>query len=185
MDNPIMKIQKIRPEDSPVVLIRATAFLQGLKPKQIFDVIYDTAYRTKWDHVVAGFRVVEKIDEVTDIIYFMIKAPFGVSTRDFVQQRCYQLDYPQKDHVVISFVSTTHPSVPPIKNHIRGETILSGYIIRPARSDPHNSTEMIIISQVDIKGSIPKTIVNYVASKAPLEWVNKMVKAVKEKPRSH
>jgi hypothetical protein len=181
LDQKIMRIFKIKPEDSPVVLIRGIAFCEGLRPKQIFDVIYDSAYRQKWDSVVSNFQVVEKIDDYTDIIYFLIKAPFGASNRDFLQQRRFRMNYPEKGHIMISFQSTTHHSVPPQKSAIRGETVISGYIIRPAPHDP-NSSELVIISQVDIKGAIPKTIVNYVASKAPLDWVNKMMKASKERP---
>ena len=47
--------------------------MEDLTPKQIFDVIYDTNYRAKWDTVVSNFRVIEKVDEFQDIIHFIIK----------------------------------------------------------------------------------------------------------------
>ena len=113
---------------------------------------------------MSNFTVIEKIDQISDIIYFVIKvisfsfqyyklaqAPFGVSNRDFLQRRRYELDYPQKDHIIISFQSTTHPSMPPVKGNIRGDTVISGYIIRPSLKDPDNSSELVILSQVDIK----------------------------------
>jgi hypothetical protein len=184
VDHKIMKIFKIKPEDSDVVLIRGTAFCEGLRPNQIFDVIYDSAYRQKWDTVVSNFQVVQKLDEFTDIIYFIIKTPplTPVKNRDFVQVRRYKKDFPEPGHITISFQSTTHPSVPVQKNNVRGETIVSGYIIRPARKDPQNSSELVILSQVDIKGSIPKVIVNTVGAKAPFDWVNKMMKASRDRP---
>ena len=61
------------------------------------------------------------------------------------------LDYPTPNHIIISFQSTTHPSVPPTNKAIRGETIVSGYLIRPSKRDPLRSSELVIISQVDIK----------------------------------
>ena len=38
----------------------------------------------------------------------------------------------------------------------------------------------MIISQCDVKGKIPKYIVNFVASRAPSDWVNNLKKACKK-----
>lgn len=76
----------------------------------------------------------------------------------------------------MSFQSTTHPARPPVKNRIRAETHIAGYVIKPSAQDP-NSTDMCILSQVDIKGNIPKVIVNMVSGRAPADWVNKLKKA--------
>jgi hypothetical protein len=40
-----------------------------------------------------------------------------------------------------------------------------------------DSSILKIVSQTDVKGFIPKYIVNYVASKAPIDWVNNLKKA--------
>lgn len=50
----------------------------------------------------------------------------------------------------MSFVSTTHPSMPSIKGNIRAETHIAGYIMKPSPKDP-SSTDLCILSQVDIK----------------------------------
>ena len=87
----------------------------------------------------------------------------------------------------MSFQSTTHPAMPPQKGAIRAETHIAGYVMKPCEDDP-NSTEFCILSQVDIKvigirrtliyqGMVPKFIVNYVAGKAPAEWLQKLTKA--------
>ena len=52
----------------------------------------------------------------------------------------------------------------------RGETILSGVIIRPDPEDPYNSSKMSIMLQNDIKGWVPHFVVNAFAARAPLEW---------------
>ena len=85
-------------------------------------------------------------------------------------------DYPEKDTIVMSFQSCTHPAKPPLKKRIRGETHIAGYVIKPSTKKPH-STDLCILSQVDIKGQVPKAIVNLVAGKAPAEWVSKLRKA--------
>lgn len=74
----------------------------------------------------------------------------GVSDRDFVQKRNYQLDYPEKGTITMSFQSFAHPKMPPHKNRIRGETHIAGYVIKPSTKAP-NSTDLCILTQVDIK----------------------------------
>jgi hypothetical protein len=132
------------------VLIRAWAFIEGFTPDEVFEQIYNAEKRCKWDTVATGLRVVDTIDEKTDVIYFCVKAPFGVSNRDFVQLRDYEFGYPQAGQIIMSFVSTTHPAQPPIKGNIRAETHIAGYLIKPSVKDPR-STDLCILSQVDIK----------------------------------
>ena len=106
----------------------------------------------------------------------MIKTPFGITRRDWLQQRIEIHDYPEPGTIVLHFVSTEHPEMPPKKGIIRAETIISGYIIRPTTEKTCNVT---IISQNDIKGLIPRALVNSIASKAPVDWVNNMNKGCK------
>ncbi len=86
----------------------------------------------------------------------------------------------------MSFMSITHPSMPPIKGTVRGETYIAGYVFKPSAKNPKNS-DFCILSQVDIKvfhlcwlivqGAIPKFVVNYVAARQPHEWLLKLQKA--------
>lgn len=55
----------------------------------------------------------------------------------------------------------------------RGETILSGVIVRPDPEDA-NSTKMSVLLQNDVKGWIPHFIVNAFAARAPGNWRNDM-----------
>ncbi len=55
------------------MLLRAWAVIENFTPKEIFDQIYDTTNRAKWDPVTCGLRVVESIDETSEIIYFYVK----------------------------------------------------------------------------------------------------------------
>jgi len=174
--NPLIKIDKIRPEGSPVVLIRAWAYIEGFTPKEVFDQIFDTEKRAKWETVTMSLSVVENINETSQVIYFYVKTPIGISERDFVQIRNYKLDYPQKDHIVMSFKSVNHPKAPPMKGRIRAETHIAGYIMKPSEKDP-NSTDFCIVSQSDIKGNIPKVIVNMASGKAPAEWIKRLIQA--------
>ena len=52
---------------------------------------------------------------------------------------------------------------------MRAHTSISGYIIRPSKLGKH-STDMTILTQTDIKGKLPKALVNMMAAKAPTSW---------------
>jgi hypothetical protein len=130
-------------------MIRAWGKIRGFTPKEVFDQIYDTENRQKWDTITNNIRVVESLGDDTEVIYFIIKAPF-VSNRDFVQRRNFQFDYPKKDHIIMSFVSVTHPAFPPVKGNVRGETHIAGYVIKPNDED-RNSTDICVLSQCDVK----------------------------------
>lgn len=66
------------------------------------------------------------------------------------------------------FKSVTHPKCPEKSRIVRADTIISGYIFEKMENeDGSYGTNMIIISQNDIKGIVPKAIVNMVAGKAP------------------
>ena len=57
----------------------------------------------------------------------------------------------------------------------RAKTILSGTLIRPYDDDP-NSTKLTILLQNDPMGWIPKFMVNMLASRAPIEWQERLSK---------
>lgn len=174
--NQIIKIEKIKPENSPVLLLRAWAIIEGFTPREVFEQIYNTEKRCKWDTVTADICTVEKIDQSSDIIHFVIKTPFGITERDFLQRRDYIFDYPEEGTITMSFQSCEHPLKPPTKNRVRGETHIAGYIIKPSTTKP-NSTDLCVLTQCDIKGKVPKAIVNLCASRAPADWVAKLKKA--------
>lgn len=90
-----------------------------------------------------------------------------------MQRRVYIRDYPEPHDIMMHFVSIDHPSMPIKKKVIRAETLISGYVLRPR--GPKTCT-LTIISQNDVKGLIPKIIVNKCASKAPADWINNLLK---------
>jgi len=79
---------------NPCVIIKANAVIPNSTVDEITDQIYLESLRVTWDEVTKGFKVIEKIDDFTDIIYFYIKAPFGVASRDFCEKRAIKRNYP-------------------------------------------------------------------------------------------
>jgi hypothetical protein len=58
---------------------------------------------------------------------------------------------------------------------VRANTVISGYFIKTISHNPVK-TLMSVISQTDIRGKIPTSLVNSVAQKAPRDWVNNLLK---------
>jgi hypothetical protein len=52
---------------------------------------------------------------------------------------------------------------------------MTGYLLKEVGE---KETHLIIINQTDIKGLVPTWIVNMVASKAPITWINKLEKGI-------
>lgn len=138
----------------------------------VYKAIWDTAIRTEWDKLFHEFRLIE-VNPEYEVLYYMIKTPFGITRRDWLQRRIEIRNYPEPNTIILHFISIDHPKMPPKKGIIRAETVISGYIIRPMTQ---RTCKVTIISQNDIKGLIPTSLVNKVASKAPADWVTNMKK---------
>ena len=167
-------IYKRKEEHSPVILIKAYTTLRNLPPEKVFRLIYDLEIRSEWDNVLSNMYIFDKINENIDHMYSLYKAPFGISNRDFCQRRTKSMGY-KGTSFMIHFESVEHPDCPAIKSNIRAHTTISGYIIRPDPKNP-GSTLMTILTQTDIKGLVPKFIVNTAAAKAPKDWTRNFIK---------
>jgi hypothetical protein len=158
-----------------MVMIKAIATLAGIPKDIIFEAIYNTDIRQKWDKLFHKFEVVEHDEEKMEtVLYYVIKAPIGISNRDFLQMRKVVHDWPSPGITYMHFKSIDHDDKPLVKGTIRAETIISGYVIEQIQDDPP-ITQLTVISQNDIKGLIPKYLVNMASGKAPKQWVNNLI----------
>ena len=166
---------KKKTEGTPMVLIKAIATLRNIPGDIVFRAIYDTSIRQSWDKIFYKFEVVEHDEEKLEtVLYYVIKAPLGISNRDFLQLRKCRHNYPKKGVKTLHFKSIEHQEKPPVSGIVRAETILSGYVIEQIEEDPP-VTQLTIISQNDIKGLIPKYLVNMASGKAPKQWIANLI----------
>lgn len=177
VDRPKLKGYKKFVEGSPLIMVRCDVQLPGITANECFQTIYDFELRKVWDKALPRLDVVEKIDQTTDVIYSMFKSPWGVDNRDFCQSRKYGTNVAGLDYAIY-MVSIDHPDCPPIKGNVRAHTYISGYTVKKDPADPENSCSMMIVSQVDIKGLVPKFIVNSLAAKGPADWAAGLETAV-------
>ncbi|CDJ65062.1 Start domain protein, related [Eimeria necatrix] len=128
------------------------------------------------------------------MIYCLMKAPFPVSNRDFLQWRRTEED-PEAKIVRMLMRSADHPSMPERSGVVRAETLISGYIMQQ-KPDDENSSTLFILAQTDVRGLIPKVrlgwfagwaqwIVNTTAARAPVGWVENLKKACKAYMKEH
>jgi START domain len=118
--------------------------------------------------VLSNFEIVEdNPEEGRSVVYYQVKAPFGVTNRDFLQQRKVKFDYPKMGMTTMHFRSIEHEKMPLRPKFIRADTIISAYLFEEEVGDKGIVTKLTIVSQNDIKGIIPKTLVNMASGKAP------------------
>jgi len=154
----------------PVVLVKGNAILEGIPLDIMWNAIADLDLRKSWDTVFSTMEVVETNPDGTEIVYSILKAPFGVQSRDFLQKRTIVHDYPNKGQIIIHFVSVENEKRPVVKKYIRAHTFVSGYFFTELSASPLKC-KVDIVSQTDIKGLIPKAIVNMFAASKSKGWV--------------
>jgi len=155
-----------------VMLVKAYAQFEEISCKKVAFHIGDIPTRLKWDTTFSDFKLIESDIDGCEIIYCLLKAPFPVANRDFLQWRRTETD--ATDTTKIMMRSASHPSIPEKNGVIRAETLISGYIIEPKSP---TSTSLFILAQTDVKGYIPKWIVNAGAARSPIQWVENLRKA--------
>jgi hypothetical protein len=69
-----------------------------------------------------------------------------------------------------------HPLQPVMKGRIRAHSTASGFTFQ---NNP-KGCEISFVSNNDIKGRIPKSLVNYASAKAPFEWFENLRKACRK-----
>eukprot|EP00118_Oscarella_pearsei_P009823 m.57459 g.57459 ORF g.57459 m.57459 type:complete len:211 (+) comp34737_c0_seq3:2-634(+) len=149
--------------------------LSGIPPEDAFDLLTNYEVRQKWDDRLLRYQVLES-NQDHDTIYWVLKLPSPCDNREFVMRRTIKKEpglYAALDR------SVDHPKAPQKTGLVRGEILVFGGTVRPGEKD--NSSRVMFLLQVDLKGKLPKGIVNYVMQSSPLEARDNMMKYYKTK----
>jgi hypothetical protein len=65
------------------MLVKAVATLRGIPADIAYRALYDTKIRMSWDKVFSSFEVVDS-DDSSAVLYYVIKAPIGITNREFL-----------------------------------------------------------------------------------------------------
>jgi len=146
--------------------------------------LFDHDLRIIWDTNFTDIHDIEKLSNGSTIVYYAMSSPFPqlVGNRDFLHLRSVKV-LPKEEGKIILDVSTVHPKVPEKDYFIRAETKISGGLLEPTLV-PNVQTKLLdqgtlycCITQVDMKGIIPKSLTNLVASTVTSAWFYSLSKA--------
>ncbi|KPP67281.1 steroidogenic acute regulatory protein-like [Scleropages formosus] len=89
-----------------------------------------------------------------------------VGPRDFVSVRCAKR---RGSTCFLAGMSTNHPDMPEQKGFVRAENGPTCIVMRPSAEDP-NKTRFTWLLSIDLKGWIPKAVVNQVLSQTQVDF---------------
>jgi hypothetical protein len=178
-------------EKSGLVRTRTWARIAGVPPQTMFHILYNNEARKNWDHHYARFDTIwiDEKDPNLDILDAIVSAPIGCANREFLEWRRRLVPDRNRDphsgKFVIFLRSWSSPeSRPVLKGNVRAEVWLSAYLIQ-WWTDPSTGqilgSDVMVMTQIDIKGLVPKYLVNALSNSAPKKWVKGVTNAaVKE-----
>ncbi|CAG9330859.1 unnamed protein product [Blepharisma stoltei] len=125
---------------------------------EVIEYIKDINRKAEYDDMFESGYVIEKLTDEMEIAYQKYKKTGPVSSRDLcLLQRRFDLE---GGKIVAIAMSTTHPNCPETK-FVRAHLYLGCFVLTPVSP---TVTHMVYMINVDIKGSIPKFIINSVQS---------------------
>jgi hypothetical protein len=144
-------------------------------PHEDVAILLGREMRPRWDDKLMAYDLLEEFDNYT-INQVSLKVPSPCSNRDLVQAETVRRD---EDKIMIVMKNATHEKAPVRKNFVRAELFPSSFIIRPDESNP-GSSKMTVLAQFDMKGVLPKFVVNHFAVDGPLVLRDSLLKFHKE-----
>lgn len=145
-------------------------------PEEIASYLKRDNVQKEYDDQFAEGGTVQELSMDAKFVFNRFKGVFMVSGRDF----CMLAITVRKpgDTIIISSFSHEHDDCPPHKKYVRAELVIGGWILKPDENNP-SKTFAQYVTQSDLKGNIPKKIVNGVAEKQGL-LITKVNEAMKK-----
>nr|XP_020446169.1 steroidogenic acute regulatory protein, mitochondrial [Monopterus albus] len=124
----------------------------------------------EWNPNVKQVKILQKIGQDTMVTHEVSTETPGnvVGPRDFVSVRCNKR---RGSTCFLAGMSTKHPKMPEQKGVVRGENGPTCIVIKPCAEDP-SKTNFTWLLSIDLKGWIPKTIINKVLSQTQVDFAN-------------
>jgi len=152
-------------------------------PQEVVEaVLFVHSLRISWDKVLEDVKEIDELDGQAHLLHIITKAPPGVTYRDFVHLRRVRHNSKDKSKVVLD-ISTLSDKVPEHQDYIRAHTFCSGAILlsdlipNMETKKLDEGTKYSMISQLDMRGYIPKTIVNWAVAYKSMDWFESLNQA--------
>ncbi|KAM5135247.1 stAR-related lipid transfer protein 3 isoform 1-T3 [Mantella aurantiaca] len=154
------------------------AFIQCPAEVVYQEVILQPEKMVLWNRTVALCQVLQRVDDNTLVSYDVSAGAAGgvVSPRDFVNIRRIER---RKDRYLSAGIAGTHPSRPPLTKYVRGENGPGGFVVLKSSRNPSVCT-FIWILNTDLKGRLPRYLINQSLAATMFEFCNHLRKRVSE-----
>uniref|UniRef100_A0A8C3LZQ8 Steroidogenic acute regulatory protein, mitochondrial n=1 Tax=Chrysolophus pictus TaxID=9089 RepID=A0A8C3LZQ8_CHRPC len=121
-----------------------------------------------WNPSVKEVKILQKVGKDTLITHETAAAVPGniVGPRDFVSVRCSRR---RGSTCVLAGMSTKHGAMPEQQGFIRAENGPTCMVLRPLAGSP-SQTKLTWLLSIDLKGWLPKTIINQVLSQTQVDF---------------
>ncbi|XP_028337599.1 steroidogenic acute regulatory protein, mitochondrial isoform X2 [Physeter macrocephalus] len=134
----------------------------------------------EWNPNVKEIKVLQKIGKDTVITHELAAEAAGnlVGPRDFVSVRCTKR---RGSVCVLAGMATHYGEMPQQKGVIRAEHGPTCMVLHPLAGSP-SKTKLTWLLNIDLKGWLPKTIINQVLSQTQVDFANHLRKRLQSRP---
>ncbi|XP_037381950.1 steroidogenic acute regulatory protein, mitochondrial [Talpa occidentalis] len=134
----------------------------------------------EWNPNVKEIKVLQKIGKDTVITHELAAESAGnlVGPRDFVSVRCAKR---RGSTCVLAGMATHFGEMPEQKGVIRAEHGPTCMVLHPLPGSP-SKTKLTWLLSIDLKGWLPKTIINQVLSQTQVDFANHLRKRLESSP---
>ncbi|KAF0727797.1 hypothetical protein LEN26_000322 [Aphanomyces euteiches] len=136
--------------------LRVSQVVHG-SPTDVFKLIMNTARYQRWDSSVASIKVIQAMDDHSDIIYVQLRPvyiwPKWQKPRDLVLMRYWRRE--EDGSYFVMYQSTTHPECRVRHNYVRASILGGGYVIAPQKSSIAGGVRSLVtyVLRYDPKGN--------------------------------
>jgi hypothetical protein len=164
----------------------------NVPPEVVSEVLFNHKLRLAWDSVLESINEIDTTPFGSTVLHITARSPpmTMVANRDFVHVRTTRetahTSVKGETAKAVVDISIEHPAAPEKEGVVRAITLLSGGILESTlipnmqTKGLDNGTIYHMISHVDLKGYIPKTIVNLVSATTTLSWFESLATAAEK-----
>lgn len=159
-------LSKVLPDIGKVFKLEV---LLDQRPDNLYGELVDNMEQMgEWNPNVKQIKILQRIGQDTMVTHEMAAETPGnvVGPRDFVSVRCAKR---RGSTCFLAGMSTHYAGMPEQKGFVRAENGPTCIVMRPSTEDP-DKTKFTWLLSIDLKGWIPKTIINRVLSQTQVDF---------------
>ena len=173
-DKPDLKAWKATAPDGSGLLLKME-FIFDMELEEFFKMIVVNENRHLWDNKFHNYEVIKTFGPGDALIYYAIKTPFMVTTRDMLARRQIIQNYRGYDYM-IKINSQQSELRPPLKGYVRGS--LNGSFVGIKKLE---NGRILVQNRfaLSLGGSIPVMILSSMSSNIPKELYDQTIEGLK------